>query len=206
MINPNHRLPNSYLAFTFRVIFYLSLTLLVAPLSAQKLPNKIRGYKVYQVQIPIQTSDQTEISKRNPRVLLDSFDIDIGNVSLTKTVWEVRNEFTIFGQSGTVDFISFKDFRINGIDVEIEEYRNRFSFRRDKKLSLTKPIRVILGNFSGVRAGIREISESKKKWRITGRAFVFGRFKKSIFRFKRVIPVDIDIEIDSPIRHSKKKD
>jgi len=200
------RLPRSYANLTFRILFCLSLPVFFNSISAQDFPKKIRGYKVYQVQIPVQTSDQADISEQKPRVLLENVDIEIGSVSITKTIWEVRNNFTVFGQSGTVDFISFQDFQLNGIDVEIEEFRDGFSFRRDKKISLSKPIRIILGNFSGFRTAIRELSQSKKKWRITGKAFVFGRFKKSIFKFKRVIPVDIDIEIDNPIRGSKKKD
>jgi len=34
---------------------------------------------------------------------------------------------------------------------------------------------------------IDELSKSTKEWPITGVIYVFGKFKKRIFRFKRVI-------------------
>lgn len=191
--------------FTFKsYLIFLLLVPLAFSISAQELPNKIRGYKVHRAKILIQTADQPDAGKREMSVVFDSFRVEIGKVSIIKTVWDVTNEITVFGQSGEIDFITFKDFKINGNNVEIEEYRHDLSFRHGEKLFLAKPIRINLGNLSGLKAATREFTDSKEKWQIEGRVFVFGKFKKSLFKFKRVIPIDIDLEISNPLKTKKK--
>lgn len=40
---------------------------------------------------------------------------------------------------------------------------------------------------------------AKDEWTVTGRVFVFGRFKKFGFDFKRVVPVEINLKIKNPL-------
>ena len=50
------------------------------------------------------------------------------------------------------------------------------------------------------RAARRELIESKKEWQVTGTVFIFGKFKKFGFGFKRVVPVKINLKIDNPLK------
>jgi hypothetical protein len=47
---------------------------------------------------------------------------------------------------------------------------------------------------------MREMRDSKKEWTITGRVFVFGKFRKFGFEHKRVVPIDIHLTVANPIR------
>jgi hypothetical protein len=51
-----------------------------------------------------------------------------------------------------------------------------------------------------LRGAVRELKDSKEEWSVTGRVFVFGKFKKFGFNFKRVVPVEINIKIKNPLR------
>ena len=70
---------------------------------------------------------------------------------------------------------------------------------------MPKPARIFLGTGQIVKAAWKEIAETKKEWTITGRVFVFGKFKKLGFSFKRVIPVDINLTIKNPLIEYKGK-
>jgi len=50
------------------------------------------------------------------------------------------------------------------------------------------------------RAAYSEIVEHKSELSVTGTAFVFGKFKKMGFSFKRVVPIKIDIKVKNPLR------
>ena len=146
---------------------------LAFPMFAQDLPGKIRGYKVYNAEI-----------------------------SLTKITLELSAEISGLQQSGRVDFLSFRDFRVNDLPVEVEEYKESFAFEKNQKITLPKPAVIHLGTAQTLRGALREIKESKTEWSVTGRVFVFGKFKKFGFSFKRVVPVEINIKIKNPLRQS----
>jgi hypothetical protein len=42
---------------------------------------------------------------------------------------------------------------------------------------------------------------SKDVWPVTGRVYVFGRFKKFLFSFKRVVPVELNLSLPNPMRN-----
>ena len=116
---------------------------------------------------------------------------------------ELDSKVTVFGQSGKIDFISFKDFKVNGIKVDIEEYRTRFEFKKGKAFELEKPVQIFVSTSQSLRGALSEYKDSKDKWLVKGRVFVFGKFKKFGFSFKRVIPVDIELEIDNPLKEKE---
>lgn len=191
----------------FRLIFVLFFaTYFCFPAFSQNLPDRIRGYKVHKANVSVHADKTSLESAKKPKVLLDSFTIDLAGVSLTKTSWDALIAFTVFGQSGRVDFISFQSFQINGTAVEIEEYQHRFKFKRGRKVSLVKPLSMSIGNLSGFRVAVRKLFDQEKEWRVQGKILVFGKFKKSFFRFKRVVPVDIDIVLKNPFDKQKRKD
>jgi hypothetical protein len=49
-------------------------------------------------------------------------------------------------------------------------------------------------------AALGEWTDSKETWRITGLVYVFGKYKKFLFPFKRAIPVELDLMIHNPLR------
>lgn len=181
--------------FCFFLIFLLTLSAF-----AQELPDRIRGYKVHKDKISIQ--DDPEASRKNKdlyvEVNLDS--PELADITALGLKLELGGEITVFGQSGTVNFISFKDFQVNGIAVEIEEYKKTFEFRKNNPFKLEKPIEMFINTAQTLRSAWKEIKDSKEEWLVTGNIFVFGRFKKLGFSFKRVVPVEVKIKIPNPLK------
>ncbi len=167
---------------------------------SQDLPDKIRGYKVHKEKIVI--ADEADESRKNRdlNVLVKMENPELSDISVSGVKLEVGGEITVFGQSGTIDFISFKDFQINGINVEIEEYKEKLDFKKNIARKLEKPLEIFISTTQTLRAAWKEAGDSKDEWLVTGKIFVFGRFKKMGFNFKRVIPVEIKIKISNPIK------
>ncbi len=65
------------------------------------------------------------------------------------------------------------------------------------------PATVFLPTSNILNAAWKEITASKSDWNVTGRVFVFGKFKKFGFTFKRVIPVDVRLTIKNPLAEYK---
>lgn len=160
---------------------------------AQELPDKIRGYKVYKAEI--KESDVT-FKLDDPKPV----DISISSITL-----EISGEVMTLKQSGTIDFLTFKDFQINGLPIEIEEYKESFELRKNQSTQLPKPIKISLGLAQATRGALKEGRESKEFWQVSGRIFIFGRFKKFGFSFKRVVPIDVNLQIKNPLKVSSQQ-
>ena len=182
----------------FRLSILITWLLLALPALSQELPKKIRGYKVHQDRIVIKTSDVGS-SNGSSDAVVKIGDPLAADISLTGVSFELPIEITAVDQSGKVDFLTFHDFRVNGISVEIEEYRHAFSFRKTESTKLPEPVTIVLPTASLVEAVWKETRESKREWAITGRVFVFGRYRKFGFHHKRVVPIDIKVQIKNPI-------
>lgn len=176
-----------------------SVFLLTLSIGAQDLPGKIRGYKVHREKIII-VDETGNKDIKGSKVAVKMDDPELANISASGIKLELGGEITISGQSGTVDFISFNDFQINGINVEIEEYKERFDFQKDKAFKLKKPLEIFVSHSQTLRAAWKEAANSQAEWLVTGKVFVFGRFKKLGFRFKRVVPVEVKIKIPNPLK------
>lgn len=172
--------------------------------SAQELPSKIRGYKLHKAKISVKTdiSDQRK-DGTDAEALVKIDTPQLTDLSLSGITFELGGTISAIDQSGTVDFLTFHDFRVNGLSVEVAEYQNSFDFKKNEPVSLPKPFEIFLSTKSAAKGFLNELRESKPKWHITGRVFVFGKFKKSIFKFKRVVPVEIDLMIDNPLKNEK---
>ena len=103
-------------------------------------------------------------------------------------------------QSGRVDFLVFEDMVVNGSSVEIGEYHRAFDLPNKDPLTLGEPLRFYIYLPGAMLAAIGEWSDSKETWPVTGRVYVFGKFKKSIFSFKRCIPVELNLSMRNPLR------
>ncbi len=173
---------------------------LFVPVQSQELPNKIRGYKVHKAKISVTSESEKNQDTKELGVEVDFEEPELASVGLLGITLELETKVTVFGQSGTVDFISFKDFKVNGLKVNIEEYEESFDFKKGESIQLNKPVEIFISTSQTIRGALNEVKDSKDKWRVTGRVFVFGKFRKFGFKFKRVIPVDIDLLINNPLK------
>ncbi|MEP6903134.1 MAG: hypothetical protein ABJA66_15405 [Actinomycetota bacterium] len=197
---------------TFRKLFIL-FTFYLLPftfgLYAQDLPDEIRGYKVHQAKISVTNRvDKTDRpDKSNAKDETEAFarltEPQLINTSLTGLTFEISAEIDALEFKGKIDFLTFKDFKVNGLDVEIEEYPNSFEFKKNQIISLPKPIKIFLGSGQALKGILGEATGSREEWTVTGKVFVFGRFKKYGFEMKRVVPVEVNVKIKNPVKKEK---
>ena len=171
---------------------------------AQDLPKEIRGYKVYQAKISVKSQNERRgdgefIETDESEAFVKVGEPELTDVSLTGITFELSAEIDSSEQSGKIDFLMFQDFRVNGLAVEVEEYQKSFEFRKNEKIILPSPVKIFVGTGQTLRGALSEWRDSKKEWTVTGRVFVFGRFKKAGFKFKRVVPVEINLQIKNPL-------
>ena len=193
---------NFYLKFlkkTFIATFILSL-LFSSPVYSQNYPDKIRGYKVYQTKISIRTEVGKTSEKTDSEAIVKIGEPELTDISLTGITLEISAEIEGIEQNGKIDFVSFKDIKVNGLDVEIEEYKEPFELKKNEKVILPKPVKAFISSGQTLRGAFKELKDSKNEWTISGKIFVFGKFKKFGFNFKRVIPIDINFKIENPLK------
>lgn len=166
---------------------------------AQDYPKEIRGYKVYNRKISVKTASDKTVEKDKPEVVADVGALKLTDVSLSGATLEITTQIKSKTQSGTVDFLAFKDFRVGGFNVEIEEYKTSFVFVKNQTTILPKPVKIRLATVNAARGALRDGENKNDEWTVTGTIFVFGRFKKFGFRFKRVVPVEINLKIKNPL-------
>lgn len=181
-----------------RILLTAFLLLSSISLAAQELPKEIRGYKVYQpkaARVRAETNGESRASE--PVAIRASKLVSISPAGVT---FEADIAVKPIPHNGRVDFLTFHDFTVNGIHVEIKEYTSPFTIRKNKPISLQKPATVFLPTLQLVQAAWKEMRDSRAKWAVSGRVFVFGRFKKFGMEFKRVVPVNVSFTIKNPIR------
>ncbi len=173
--------------------------------AAQKLPDTIRGYKVYQTKISVknQSEENSQSDEKNAEANSETL-VKIGapelvDVSLTGITLELPIEINSLDQNGTVDFLTFKDFRVNGLAVEVAEYKESFTVKKNRTTVLPEPVKIFIGTGQTLRGALKEFKNSKDEWTVTGTVFIFGRFKKAFLSFKRVVPVEINLTIKNPL-------
>lgn len=167
--------------------------------SAQDLPGKIRGYKVHNARVQVVTSADTTIGASNGDAVVKIGEPRIVDVGLTGVTFEADADLGVLPESGRIDFLMFRDFRVNGIAVAFDEYTNSFDAKKGVAIKLPKPVRGFVSSLSIAKAVYKEMVESKAIWNVTGTVFVFGKFKKYGLRFKRVVPVKIDLKVKNPL-------
>jgi hypothetical protein len=175
----------------------LLLVLFTTGIFAQDLPRSIRGYRVHGDKITVSTSKTEDPTDASVKI----GDPALVEAGLTGVTFELPAEVLAAKQSGKVDFLSFTDVKVNGISVDVEEYSHKFSFKKGEAVPLPKPARIFLPATAVVQAAWREMRESKEDWIVTGRVFVFGRFRKFGMYHKRVVPVDFEIKVRNPLRN-----
>ena len=175
-------------------------------------PVKIRGYKVERTVIEVKKpDDRNEKNNRTQdgRAADDQANVDqlisFGKPALARVTplgitFEVPIVVAPVTQNGRVDFLVFEDIEINGRSVNISDYNHSFKLPSSAPLTLSDPLRIYIYLPGAVMAAIGEWTDSKETWPVTGRVYVFGKFKKSLFSFKRCVPVELDLTMRNPLR------
>ena len=178
----------------------LLFLLFIPSIVAQDYPKKIRGYKVQKTKISVKNVGEKTEDRDDSEAFVTLGEPKVSNVSITGVTLEITVEVSAVEHSGKVEFLTFKDFRVNGMSVDIEEYQNSFEFEKNKKFMLPKPVKIFVGTGQSVIGMLGQIAAPKEEWNITGTVFVFGKFKKAGFKFKRVVPVPVNIKIKNPVK------
>lgn len=176
------------------LITALLLLIVSQTIHSQDYPDRIRGYKVHDPGLSVEPAGES----KNGRVAVDFGSPEFSRVGLTGLTFSVPGKLTVFGRSGTVHFLSFYDFTVNGLPVEIRDYTKGFRFRSGEEIELDQPVEIDVGIRSAARGAVRELRDSRHEWTVTGTVFVFGRFKWSVLSFKRVVPVKVEFRIPNP--------
>lgn len=199
---PSGKVLNGTFRFAHRIASSSAVILLISLIyvgaAAQELPKKIRGYKVHNVKasdVPAAKPSGSDLAP--PEINLHG--LEVVDYSLSGVTFKTPVRFGSVNGAGSVDFISFHDFRVNGVPVEIEEYTDKFSFESGQPIVLPNPVKVFIRTDRVMTVAWKEARDSQPQWKVTGRAFVFGKFRKYGFTFKRVIPVDLTFTVKNPL-------
>jgi hypothetical protein len=197
------------------VLTIVSSAIAVRP-QTRTYPKEIRGYKVERTVVEVkkpETKDQKSgrgnvgagpADPASPEGDADAL-IRLGKPQLSRVTplgitFEVPLVVAPVKQNGHVDFLVFEDMVINGTSVSIDEYQHSFELPSKQPLTLGDPLRIYIYLPSAMLAALGDWSDSKATWPVTGRVYVFGKFKKSMFSFKRVIPVELNVTMQNPLK------
>lgn len=121
-------------------------------------------------------------------------DVSFGGITIA-----IAGKLEAAGYDGSVEKMRFVEFKVNGVNVEVEEFRTTFRVNKRGTTTLPEPATVFLPTAKVLNAAWKEVTDSKKEWPVVGRVLVFGKFKKFGFAFKRAIVVDVDLTIKNPL-------
>ena len=164
-------------------------------------PKEIRGYKVVRAEVEAKKPG-TKATDEEPdsEPLIRFGDPQLARMTPLGISFEMPMVVAQVKRKGRVDFMAFEEMLVNNTSVEIDEYQFGFDLPNKAPLTLTEPLKFNISLPSAVLGAIDEWNDSKKTWLITGRVYVFGKFKKSLFTFKRCIPIEINITIPNPLQ------
>ena len=183
---------------------------LVAPGSTttRTFPKEIRGYKVERAKVEIKKSkdakgqpQSSDAVGRDADALIQFGEPRIAKMTPLGITMEVPVTVAAVKQGGHVDFLSFEDMIVNGTPVQIEDYLHPFDLPNKQAVLLPQPVQVFISTTRALLGALGEWNDSKEVWPVTGRVYVFGRFKKFIFNFKRVVPVELSLTLPNPLRN-----
>ena len=69
-------------------------------------------------------------------------------------------------------------------------------------VTLPEPVIIEISTPRAMLSVIGEWNKPKDMRPLTGRVYVFGHFKKFLFKFKRVVPVELNISFRNPLKSS----
>src|SRR5215471_3835051 len=163
-------------------------------------PDKIRGYKVERTVIEVKPPPGNSANDPDIDRLITFGKPSLARVTPLGITFEVPIVVAPVTQSGKVDFLTFEDVQVNGQPVKIADYNHSFHLPNTKPLTLKDPLSIYVYLPSALLAAIGEWTASKDSWSVTGRVYVFGKFKKGLLSFKRCVPVEMDLMMRNPLK------
>ncbi len=154
-----------------------------------KLPKKIRGYKLHKERILISTETVKEGSGKEISASVRIGEPLLAGTGLAGVTFALPLEIASPSQSG-----------------KVEDYTHAFDLRKGEVVSLREPARIFLPTGRILQAAWYEMRDKKPKWQVTGRVFIFGRFRRFGFVHKRVVPMDVDILVANPFAEHDPQD
>src|SRR2546422_144110 len=171
-----------------------------AQTNSRPYPKEIRGYKVERTVVELKKPEKASNRDSDVDALIQFGKPQLSRVTPLGIAFEVPIVVAPVEQSGHVDFLIFEDMVVNGTSVEIDEYHRSFDLPNKDPLTLREPLRFYIHIPSAVLAAVDDWSNSKETWPVTGRVYVFGKFKKALFSFKRCVPVELNLAMRNPLR------
>jgi hypothetical protein len=190
-------------------------------LQTRTYPKEIRGYKVERTVVEVKKPEAKEApgrdqgqrgknkpEEKSPDGTNSDADVDqliqLGKPQLARVTplgitFDVPIIVSAVKQSGHVDFLVFEDMIVNGTSVNIDEYHRVFDLPNKQPLTLREPLRIYIYLPSAMLAALGDWGDNKETWPVTGRVYVFGKFKKGPFSFKRVVPVELKLSMRNPL-------
>lgn len=172
---------------------------------ARAYPKEIRGYKVEIARVEIKKQNAKGAEKSSSDDVDEGALIQLGeprvaHVSPLGITLEVPVTVAAVKQGGRVDFLTFEDMTVNGTPVTISEYQHSFELPNDHPITLPNPVSIYISTPRAMLGVLGEWNQPKDVWPVTGRLYVFGQFKKFLFKFKRVIPVELNLSFKNPLK------
>ena len=163
-------------------------------------PKEIRGYKVERAAVEMKkTTKDAQPFESDPDNLIRFGEVRLASATPVGIKMEIPIVVAPVTQKGHVDFLVFEDIVVNGTPVEIDEYKHEFDLPNHHELELKHPLRFTINTPNLMLAALSEWTNSKERWPVTGRVYVFGRYKKFLMTFKRTIPVELDLTMRNPL-------
>ncbi|KXK04063.1 MAG: hypothetical protein UZ17_ACD001000977 [Acidobacteria bacterium OLB17] len=173
-----------------------ALILLTAFLAmGQGYSDRIDGYKVHKRPIVIRSIDREE-SSGDVNFRLDG--IAFAGVAITAIKFEIRASVSS-KRTATIERVRFEELSANGIPVKAEDLTREFVLPAGELTAIPDPLVCEVSSFGAAKAAWNELTDPKKEWRIKGKAFIFGRFRRFGMTFRRAVPVEIDVLVKNPI-------
>ena len=170
-----------------RLIAPILLLTLASITAAQPFPDRIRGYKVHKTPIIIDGQNKAR------GITIES--LSVVDLSFAGTSVEADVSLSGIGHSGEIDFVTFEKFSLGSLPFDIAEYQTPFRLSKNTRVTLSSPLTASLTTLAAINAFNRERENPSKVLRLTGIAYVFGRFKRFGLSFRRAVPVVIDLDI-----------
>jgi len=182
-------------------ISVLSTYMTAVSAQTQPFPKEIRGYKVERAVVEVKkTPQQKDADQLGEKDLIKFGDPKLIKATPLGITLEIPVVVSPVTQKGAIDFLMFEGMEVNGTSVSIDDYAQRFDLPDKRPLTLKHPLKIYINLPSAILAAVGEWTDSKETWPITGRVYVFGRFRKALFSFKRCVPIELNLTMRNPLR------
>jgi hypothetical protein len=179
--------------------------------AARAYPKEIRGYKIERAKVEIKREQDDKEAKKadgaaeESDTLIQFGEPRVARVTPLGLTLEVPITVAAVKQGGRVDFLVFEEMVVNGTPVTIDDYQHSFELPNKRAVRLPQPVRIFISTPRVLLGALDEWGNSKETWPVTGRVYVFGRFKKFLFNFKRAVPIELNLSLANPLRVEKQR-